>query len=1026
MINVTSGRPTRLLHCQLRSATVRRTDVVDHAPGEASAPRRAVRSTSALNLLSLRDLKQFRAWPRLALGFVIVSALAMSFGPGVSGTEALFVAIVRNAGNTFGVPSILAPTNVGATPQTGGSIRIQWTEPGASNVSPIATSWAGTYFVYRSDSPATPAAGATPYATVLSSGASTGTFVDGGPVNGQECTGANCPVNNTRYYYWVRALSRQTGFPSPFISATVSAASDSSAPTVLSVSPGTNATSVPLTTNVQITFSEPVDFNAAVAATCIAKASTPASCIAVTANQSRWTKSSGVLLELKPTERLAANTAYAVSFIASGTFGVRDLAGNVMSAVQASDATKFTTETPAGTVGIRWRSPAVDSQEYMPASGPVVALAFAEPMEPTSTASAFKLFAGAGCPSGGAVATTAAWNATSNAVTFSPNSPLSVGLMASPTFGVYTYSMQFNAPQASASSASNNPASPIQCANGSFVPSSAVLAVDLADIPSGASIAEPMVVAGEPLVLRSASGPWRQGSYRTLRSLFDEPRTANVVSNTFTITGDTWSGLPLTVPADAANGRHFIAVQNDALAANIGQDVRTAVKAVTVVDPTITVTTYGAADSAEASPRTVMSPLAASNGDTLRFRAQVTAPGRDGNGVRPVVGISVRVRALANPVGYGASLCATLTNSICNGNATDLLLTTDSQGVVRGFLTAPMSGAPFNTIVLLASAGTEWGSLVLTDPAPVPPSALRYIANAARFSWSASPTPGVAGYRVRLVPVGVPGAVDIVIDAGTEMSVSVPTGVLLPGRTYRGSVTAYDSIGRTSSNSEEISFVAPMPTETPTSTVVATATSSATFVMTVTATVSATPGTPTATAPGNATATQTAAVGTVTATPISAGGSAVTPTPLASVAVVTTVPSSASSSGVASAPTNLATPTIESVTATAPGNATPTNQGALPPSTSPNGSVPTATPGSTVIPAASPTTALSSPTVVWPTNVAPTVMATASPNGLTSSAAPTSTSVVPPTVVPVATPAPPSPTTAPSAGTGRQDGVTTW
>ena len=127
-------------------------------------------------------------------------------------------------------------------------------------------------------------------------------------------------------------------------------------------------------------------------------------------------------------------------------------------------------------------------------------------------------------------------------------------------------------------------------------------------------------------------------------------------------------------------------------------------RAVTVVDPSISVATFGAADTSETSPRTLMSPKASVDGDTVRFRVQVTAPSRDGNGVRPVAGIAVRVRAVVNPVGYGARLCTAPTNLVCTTGPSDLSLTTDSQGVVRGYMTAPQSGAPFNTIVLLASA----------------------------------------------------------------------------------------------------------------------------------------------------------------------------------------------------------------------------------------------------------------------------------------------------------------------------------
>lgn len=1007
------------------------TNPVEHAPGEAAAPRHGALHTDAPTRLSLRRVRPRVFKPFAAIGLLLVSAVVFAVGPELAATQALFVAVIRNVGNTFGVPAILAPTNVGATPQAGGAIRIQWAEPGASTVAPVATSWAGAYLVYRSESPATPVANAPAYATVVSSGTGIGAFVDGGVVNGQQCSGSKCTVNNTRYFYSIRALSRQTGFPSPFISTTVSAAADATAPQVVSVSPGNSAVSVPLATNVQVTFSEPVDFDGAVSATCVAPIASPTSCVAVTGNQSRWSKSSGVLLELKPAERLAPNTAYGVSFTASSTFVVRDIAGNVMSATPANTSTSFTTETPAGTVAIRWRSPAVDSQEYMPASGPVVVMTFAEPMEQASTATSFQLFAGAGC-SGDPIPVTALWNASSNAVTFAPTagSPLSVGLMSSPTAGVYTYSMRFNEPSATGKSASGNPGTTISCANGSFVPSASVLRFDLADIPSGASIVEPRVVAGEPLVLRSVSGPWRQGSYTTLKGVFDEPRTVNLASGTVAIGGDEWSGLSLTVPADAPVGRHFIGVQNDAIGANIGQDARTAFRAVTVVEPTISVTTYSASDESESSPRTAMSPKASTDGDTLRFRVQVTAPNRDGSGARPVTGVAVKVRAITNPVGYGARLCTTATNASCTSGGTDLTLTTDTQGVVRGFLTAPQANAPFNTIVLLASAGTEWGSIVLTDPAPIPPADLRYIATTGRFVWSASPTTGVAGYRVRLVPVGAPGGVEIVIDAGAELSVGVPAGALTANRAYRASVVAYDAAGRASSSSAEIDFVAPAPTPTATATATAaaTATSSATFAVTATATAFATPPTVVAT-PSASPGTPTVVLVSATATPVptTTGGSVAGAAPISSVAVPTATPAGSLTA------METATPSTSGVAYGTPSStavlATPTSALLAPPTTPTSTTmIPTAATGLAPVVVATSQSIVGSPTAVPSTQPAPTIASasTPAPPLPTSLPAPTSISVVPTAAAPVPTTPPPAPTTAPSANDFGNDGVKTW
>lgn len=1007
-----------------------KTDVVNDATGEATLLRHARRAFARYRLrLSLVHSHHRRTV--VAFAAIAFGALMLAWGPDIPGTEALFVAVIRNAGNTFGVPAALAPTGVGATPQPGGAIRVQWAEPGASSVSPLATSWAGAYLIYRSESPATPQANATPHATVLSAGLATGTFIDGGTVNGQSCTGAGCPVNNTRYFYWVRALSRQTGFPSPFISTTVSAASDAAAPHVVSVSPGNSSIATPLGTNIQVVFSEPVDFESAVQATCIAPTTSPTSCVAATGNLARWTKSSGVLLELKPTSKLEPNKAYGVSFAATGTFAVRDLAGNPMAATAATGATSFTTEIPAGTVGIRWRSPAVTAQEYMPSSGPVVALTFAEPMNPADTASSFQMFAGVGCDPARAVEVTPTWSSSLKSVTFTPSVALQVGMMASPTYDVHTYSIRFNEGSAStpARSAANNTAASIACANGTFVPSTSVLAFDLADVPVGAPINEPHVVAGEPLVLRSVSGPWRQGSYTTLSALFDEPFPTGVATPTFAITGDTWTGLTVPLPNGTENGRHLLGVQNNAVAANIGQDVRTAFKAVTVVEPTINVTTFDGADTSETVTRTLLSPKASSDGDTVRFRVQVTAPGRDGSGVRPVAGMSVKVRALVNPVGYAARLCIAATPPPCSGSATELTLTTDSQGVVRGFLTAPNAGAPFNTIVLLASAGTEWGSIVLTDPAPTPPADLRFIAGTGRFTWTPSPTRGVSGYRVHLIPVGSPSAADVVIDAGDQASVGIPNGATVPGQAYRVSVVAYDASGRVSSASTEIDYVAPAstPTPSPSPTSLVTATSSATFTATVTvgpATAVASPTsvhspTATVTAP-----TATAGASTATTTTGSSGGQPIGGVPAATVTSATGTPANVTGPiGTPSPGTETTSPTL----ATFP----PTSPTVLPASTATPAFTPPASPASptTFAPTIVVTPVLTTvaPTAVAATQVSPTTAPPPTPVPAASVVAPASTAPPASTPNPVAaTPAPSVPTPLPSARAPERDEVTSW
>ena len=911
-------------------------------------------------------------------------ALACLSTSDFASTRAIFVAMITNPGNSFGVPSVLAPQAAVTTPGAGGVIRLAWTEPRAiGTVTPAATSWAGWYLIYRSESPATPGPNATPYATVVSNSSGLGSFVDGPAIP----TVAPCPISgpctrdNVRYFYWVRAVSRQTGFPSPLISVGTDAAADATGPEVVAHSPSSNA-GVPPTTKVTVAFNELVDFAATTASFCLAPSATPTQCVTVTANHSRWEQSAGVLFEVKPESRLASST-YTVT-LRNGVNAVTDLAGNRMatSTFTEQGTWSFTTEMPADTVQIRWQTPALDGQEYMPATGPAVGIAFAEPMDKTSVESAFSVTSGAECGTG-SVPFTANWNATDNAVVFTPTTALSVGLKPATSGvlfpGVFEYAFRL---ASTARSGAGKPTIQLECVNGRFTPTSSVLAFGINGALNVAGANGPHVVPGETLPLRSVSGPWRQGSYTTLRALFDEPKTVGIASATTTIGGDDWSGLALTVPSDTPSGTHFVSVQNEAVSAGIGQDARSAVLPVTVDQPSISVTSVSAQDLW--TPRTVLSPHAGD--EVVLIVATVTAPSRDGSGTRPLPNAVVTIRAIVNPTAYGAVLCSTAS---CSDPTIGTFQTvTDPNGVARVYLKAPQAGAPFSTIVILAQSTTGMGSVLLTDPAPMPPGNLAFSATTSRFTWSPSSSRAIGGYRIVLSPVtGGAIAPEIVIDAGTETGSDSPSGALVPGVTYSAVVVAYDLGGRVSASSPAIQFTAPASTVTPTPTTVATATFSATPL----ASPSPTTGT-TATPNAGASATPTTS-GTVapTATQVSqttgAPSAGTTPVPTqtpdassATVTVATLTPS-------ASAPTIVATAALTpSATAEMTGTATPI------------GASPTAVPVTSTVTAPA-ATAVSSATS------APTAVASSTPVPVATSApAATSTSLAVPTIVPTVQP----------------------
>lgn len=946
--------------------------------GKTTAPASV---TLGLAVKLIRERLHGRA-VQVALSAMIVAACLST--PPFYSTRALFVAMITNPGNSFGVPSVLAPQAAVTTPGAGGVIRLAWTEPRSIDmVTPAATSWAGWYLIYRSESPATPGPNATPYATVVSNASGTGSFVDGPAVpTVTPCPSSGpCTRDNVRYFYWVRAVSRQTGFPSPLISVGTDAAADATGPEVVAHSPSSDAIAPP-TTKVTVAFNEPVDFTAMTASFCLAPSANPTQCVPVTPNQSRWEQSAGVLFEVKPSNRLASST-YTVT-LRNGVNTVTDLAGNRMATptFTAQGTWSFSTEVPANTVPIRWQTPALEGQEYMPATGPVVGIAFAEPMDKTSVEAAFSWTSGADCGTGN-VPFTAKWNATDNAVVFTPTTALSVGLKPATSGvlfpGVFQYAFRL---ASTARSGAGNPTMHLECANGRFTPTSSVLAFGINDALNVTGANGPHVVPGETLPLRSVSGPWRQGSYSTLRALFDEPKTVGIASATTTIGGDDWSGLALAVPSDAPSGTHFVSVQNEAVSAAIGQDARTAVLPVTVDQPSISVTSVSAQDLW--TSRTVLSPL--EGDEVVQIVATVTAPSRDGSGTRPIPNAVVTIRAIVNPTVYGAVLCSTAS---CSDPTNGTFQTvTDPNGVARVYLKAPRAGAPFSTIVVLAQSTTGVGSVLLTDPAPMPPGNLAFSATTSRFTWSPSSSRAIGGYRIVLSPVtGGAIAPEIVIDAGTETGSDSPPGALVAGVTYSAVVVAYDLGGRVSASSPAIRFTAPASTVTPTPTTVATATFSATPVASPTPT---TGTTATATATAGASATPTTS-GTVAPTAtqfsqtIGAPSAGTTPvpthTPDASSATVATLTPSAS------APTTVPT---ASLTPSARADATGT--------TTPIGASPTVAPVTSTVTTAT-TTAVSSATS------APAAVASSTPVPVATSApAATSTSVAVPTIVSTAPP----------------------
>ncbi|MFL5820260.1 MAG: Ig-like domain-containing protein [Solirubrobacteraceae bacterium] len=181
--------------------------------------------------------------------------------------------------------------------------------------------------------------------------------------------------------------------------------SDTTAPTVSSVSPADNATGVSVSTNVSVTFSEPMDHASAEGAFSLKRSSdgSPVS------GSFSW---SGNTMTFDPTNDLAAGIGYDAKL----TTGAQDLAGNPLS---AQESWSFTTAAPLETTAptIKSISPVANATGVAVSTN--VSVTFSEPMNQSQTQSAFSLRR---TSDGSSVSGTFSWSG--NTMTFDPTSDL--------------------------------------------------------------------------------------------------------------------------------------------------------------------------------------------------------------------------------------------------------------------------------------------------------------------------------------------------------------------------------------------------------------------------------------------------------------------------------------------------------------------------------------------------------------------------------------------------------------------------
>ncbi|HVF38960.1 MAG TPA: Ig-like domain-containing protein [Gemmatimonadaceae bacterium] len=188
---------------------------------------------------------------------------------------------------------------------------------------------------------------------------------------------------------------------------------DEVAPTVVSVSPTAGASSVPVNSAVQVTFSEAMDATSITSSTITL--SGPGGSIAGSVSYNAASR----VATFTPSAALANSASYTVTV----TTGVKDAAGNALAApFAASFTTAAVVDATAPTV-ITPISPANAATGIALATA--VTAVFSEPMDPATISSTTVTLRAT--TSGAAVSGSVAYNSAARTVTFTPSSPLAAG-----------------------------------------------------------------------------------------------------------------------------------------------------------------------------------------------------------------------------------------------------------------------------------------------------------------------------------------------------------------------------------------------------------------------------------------------------------------------------------------------------------------------------------------------------------------------------------------------------------------------
>jgi hypothetical protein len=160
----------------------------------------------------------------------------------------------------------------------------------------------------------------------------------------------------------------------------------------------------------------------------------------------------------------------------------------------------------------------------------------------------------------------------------------------------------------------------------------------------------------------------------------------------------------------------------------------------------------------------------------------------------PLVGVPVRFSEVTDPSARGDF------DPDTGVNLSSTVATTNGSGIATATYYIS-TGSTYSDITLSAATGGLAPTILIVDPIPLPPTNLTVAAtDRLTYSWTPSPSPNVAGYRLYIGTE--PGQYTTEIQVGLTTTAELPNPV--GGKTYYAVVRAFDGPGAFSEPSNEV------------------------------------------------------------------------------------------------------------------------------------------------------------------------------------------------------------------------------